>query len=737
MKDLDKYLEQIEPERMAILKELYGRIKRWNEAHELLDYLLEMDKEQEAHRATVKFGIWTWQLASDHVVFERRRLRNDGSIESKHQFSGKWREIVHREDLDRITKHLHSFLERDADTDMDNRYPLAWDWDSIRKRLAGTYIYIRTVDQEPLIVRCRALDILESNTTVIGDYVNWSPLLGSLPLPKPSVSFDQGLLRHFVPKSAPEESLELEEIFRTAMSRYPSSSMILLYGDYFRLGCETGTWLEERESDFFGRFLDSAYDERGAVFTQDHERRYTYASPAMTNLLDLRVSEILGKTDEELFDGRGQWRLRMIEPEGPEKSWYHKVIRRGDNKTPSELRLATYWRGPSAGRKIRYWGEVAEPSDIEETIESEGGETEHKSRAMLHALELARLVANTDSIVLLTGESGVGKDHMAGYIHELAHRPEDPYFDLNCATIQETVAESELFGYEEGGHSEAKALKRGLLEQAEGGTLLLNEIGDLPLPIQTKLLTFLDTKKITRVGGTRKVTVNARLIAATNKDLEERKKLGLFRQDLFYRLNVFPIHIPPLRERKEEIPALAAQLWHKHRTDMRRPDLKNLDPAVLKTLMDYDWPGNVRELSNVLEKAVILGRWTMVGFPFPRSRSDSHSPGVEERSDADTHLTRSNHLPTDPALRPMGDLTNEEFIEMYNEKCVKDYGEERFGMPGAATAIGEFLKCTRETVSRRIKRLKLPGVKQGPISKDRKNEIILELQSWANSRLGK
>ncbi len=663
MKDVDNNKEQlvaVEPKRKEIARFIEGELGR----KVILERLLEIDKKQEKHRATVKFGIWTWDVVKDHVIFECRRLRDDGSVESERQFSGIWRGIIDPDDLDRLTKLLQSVLRTPADTNPDDPDPINRYLSSLLRGLRDPIIEIRTVDQRPLIVRCRAVYILDSITTLIGNYVDWSPLLGSL-LIKPSESFEMGIARHFAEKFALEARPEVEEIFRAEISKYPSSSMAVIFGGEFLPGSQALKFLERREPAF-ETILDAVHG-RGAVFTQDHGRRYTYVSPAMTSLLGLPDSEILGKTDEELFDGHGQWSLRNIEPESPEKSWHHKVIGRVDGK--SELRLSTYWRGPSGGHRIRYWGWVADPSDIEGTIESDGvvteigsdgGETGDKPRPMQAALKLARQVANTDSTVLLTGERGVGKDHMARYIHKHSKRAEAPYFLLDCPSVAPSVAESEFFGYEKGAHNVAEDRKLGLLEQAEGGTLLISEIGDLPLPLQAKLLRFIETKTFIRVGGTRKseVTIKARIIAATNKDLEQEMKSGGFREDLFDRLNVVRIHIPPLRERKEEIRALAAELWGNLRIGMGQPDLPDLHSTVLKRLMDYDWPGNVRELRNVLERAIVLGCYTILDFPFPQSRSDSHSSDVEKGLDADTNPDQSELPPGSLAriVRPHGNM---------------------------------------------------------------------------------
>jgi DNA-binding NtrC family response regulator len=230
----------------------------------------------------------------------------------------------------------------------------------------------------------------------------------------------------------------------------------------------------------------------------------------------------------------------------------------------------------------------------------------YKSVAMCSALDDARMAAETDSLILLTGESGSGKDYLARYIHENSKRSGGAYYAVNCAAIPSELAESELFGHEAGAFTGATKRKRGLLELAEGGTLLLNEIGELPPHLQAKLLTFLDTKSFNRVGGEKAVTVSARLIAATNKDLWKEVQEGHFRADLFYRLNVLSIRVPALRDRNEDLPILVRQILAELAAELQFEIPPNIDLETLHKLSRYQWPGNVRELRNVLERSLIL-----------------------------------------------------------------------------------------------------------------------------------
>jgi DNA-binding NtrC family response regulator len=220
-------------------------------------------------------------------------------------------------------------------------------------------------------------------------------------------------------------------------------------------------------------------------------------------------------------------------------------------------------------------------------------------------LELARSVQRSDTTVLIEGESGSGKGLLARVIHEQSGRAGGPLVEVNCAAIPQTLVESELLGHERGSFTDARATKRGLLELAEGGTLVLDEIGEIPLAVQPKLLRCLEEKRFRRVGGLRDLAVDVRLIATTNRDLKRAVAEGLFREDLYFRLRVFPLHLPPLRERREDVPLLAAHFVTQMNARFGKT-VTGVGAAALEHLVAYDWPGNVRELRNVIERAVLL-----------------------------------------------------------------------------------------------------------------------------------
>jgi DNA-binding NtrC family response regulator len=236
------------------------------------------------------------------------------------------------------------------------------------------------------------------------------------------------------------------------------------------------------------------------------------------------------------------------------------------------------------------------------------------SKAMNEALRLVERVAPSDASVLITGESGTGKELIAHAIHRLSNRAEASFIDLNCAAFQESLLESELFGYEAGAFSGAKARKLGLIELADGGTLFLDEVTELPAQLQAKLLRAIETRTFFRVGGVRKVEVNVRIVAATNRNLDAVIGDGSFRSDLLYRLNGFQINLVPLRERPEDIEPLAEHLLNQV-GGTHKPEL---DLLALEALRSYSWPGNVRQLKNCLERAVLLsnnGRVTSAELP--------------------------------------------------------------------------------------------------------------------------
>ena len=302
-----------------------------------------------------------------------------------------------------------------------------------------------------------------------------------------------------------------------------------------------------------------------------------------------------------------------------------------------------------------------------------------QSPAFLKLVESASRFAQSDTFVLIQGASGTGKELIASLIHRRSPRNNRPFVAVNCAALTDTLLESELFGHEKGAFTNAYSAKQGLVEVANGGTLFLDEVGDISPTIQPKLLRFLETGEFRRVGGTNLLTVDVRVLTATNKDLREEVREGRFREDLFYRLNVVTLQVPPLRERRGDIPHLA-EFFLSRKSSVSRP--KKLTPGALATLEKYDWPGNVRELEHVLEGSMLLstGEW------------------IEEK-DLAIHLHLTGHSAADAVHAEQGGdaLTLDEVERIHIEKVLRLNGYSR-----ARTA--EALGISKKTLYLKIKR---------------------------------
>ncbi len=368
---------------------------------------------------------------------------------------------------------------------------------------------------------------------------------------------------------------------------------------------------------------------RDCIFIKDESLRYILVNPYMANLLGLPANGVVGRTDEDLFGPEAGAHLRKVDSRVLAGETIEEEHTRVVNGIPTTFLDTKAPMHDGQGDITGICGisrNITDRSATQSVIPTPADD--YPSAAMRATIAAARLAAETDSLILLTGESGTGKDYLARFIHKNSKRSSCPFYLINCAAVSEELAESELFGHEAGAFTGAQRRKRGLLELAEGGTILLNEIGELSLRLQAKLLTFLETKTFARVGGEKMVTVDARLIAATNRDLTQEVAEGRFRGDLFYRLNVFQIRIPPLRERLEDIPLLAQQLVSILTLELQFQNSPEIDAQVLQRLTQYTWPGNIRELRNLLERAIILSQ----------GRSLSHKylgfPGEDDRPSA-------------------------------------------------------------------------------------------------------
>ncbi|HVQ14080.1 MAG TPA: sigma 54-interacting transcriptional regulator, partial [Vicinamibacterales bacterium] len=304
-----------------------------------------------------------------------------------------------------------------------------------------------------------------------------------------------------------------------------------------------------------------------------------------------------------------------------------------------------------------------------------------QSAAMRQVFRAIERVADTDSTVLLLGETGTGKELIARALHRLSRRRDGVMVKVNCGALPSTLAESELFGYERGAFTGAVQQKRGRFELANNGTIFLDEVGELSLDVQVKLLRVLQEQELERLGSTKPTKVNIRVIAATNRDLQAEVERGTFRSDLFYRLNIFPIHVPPLRERKEDVPLLSGHFV----ADFARRMGKSVDrigSLAAARLAAYAWPGNVRELANVMERAVILCEGSVI--------QDDHIAVLDRRSasvESDVFLTLA------------------EMERQHIQRALAKTGGVLAGPQGAARLLG----MRRSTVWSRMRKLGIQG----------------------------
>lgn len=267
-----------------------------------------------------------------------------------------------------------------------------------------------------------------------------------------------------------------------------------------------------------------------------------------------------------------------------------------------------------------------------------------RSSAMQEIMAMIRKVAPTPTTVLITGESGVGKEVIARSIHVNSLSKDNVFLPVNCSAIPETLLESQLFGYMKGSFTGAASSQEGLFQRARGGTIFLDEIGEMPLSLQPKLLRVLEEKTVMPIGSTTPVKVNVRILAASNRDLKAEVEAGRFRDDLYYRLNVFEIQIPPLRRRLEDLPGLVEHLIRRHNMEMKM-NYKGVDSATMRVLMSLPWKGNIRELDNVLERAMILGNGEWISpSDLPGQQADDAQSGFEDNLTRAIELYEKSHI---------------------------------------------------------------------------------------------
>jgi PAS domain S-box-containing protein len=371
--------------------------------------------------------------------------------------------------------------------------------------------------------------------------------------------------------------------------------------------------------------LESVFDQiSDALVLYDPEFHITGVNRAAEKLFGMTSEEMLGKHCQEVF------RCSLCEP--------GCGVLVGLNQTPAAPnctvrlntnngmeRLVVMRTNQMFDGEGRLTGVVATIKDITEEAAPQKREVIAESAPMREVLNFVRRVAASEATtILLEGENGTGKDLVAKTLHYQSLRQSEPFIAINCAAIPETLLESELFGYEKGAFTDARAQKRGIFELADRGTLFLDEIGEIPLMLQAKLLRVLEEQSFRRLGGLKDIKLDLRVVAATNKNLREAVKEGAFRQDLYFRLNVIQILIPPLRERAEDIVPLT-QFFIEHYNRKFKRNIEGVSEATAKLLEMHDWPGNVRELRNAIERAMILEESALItppSLPLAISRPD-------------------------------------------------------------------------------------------------------------------
>jgi formate hydrogenlyase transcriptional activator len=454
------------------------------------------------------------------------------------------------------------------------------------------------------------------------------------------------------------------------------------------------------------RFRDLFEEAPIAYMHEDLDSRFIQANRTAMRILGLKPEEVAGMFGKSLVPDTPDAQRRLHEAlesigRGTDTSGVVLELRRKDNGNPVWVQ---WWSRPAPGgsytrtmflditdrilmekEQARLEAQNAYLRE-EIRIEQNFGDLIGESPGLRKVVQQIQLVAPTDATVLIAGESGTGKELVARGIHEHSSRNGRALVKLNCSAVPEGLFESEFFGHVRGAFTGALKDKPGRFELADGGTLFLDEIGEVPLAMQAKLLRVLQEQELERIGDTRTRKVNVRIIAATNRDLKKEVDAGRFRDDLFYRLSVFPIEVPPLRERREDIAPLAAHFVRQSARRMNLPDLR-ITQAALSELVFYDWPGNVRELQNTVERAVILSRGGPLHFDLAGKAGEAPRPRTQS------------------ALKP--DLPTRDELKRQERDAIvaalKRTGGKIFGADGAAELLG--MKPT--TLTSRIKALGL------------------------------
>ncbi len=433
--------------------------------------------------------------------------------------------------------------------------------------------------------------------------------------------------------------------------------------------------------------LESVFDQLSdALVLYDPEFRITGVNRSAEKLFGMSSDEMLGKHCQEIFNcsvcepGCGMLVGLNQNPGAPQST----VRLRTENGMERIVVMRTTQMFDEEGQLS---GVVATIKDVTEESAPQKREVIAESAPMRDVLSFVRRVAASEaSTILLEGENGTGKDLVAKTLHYQSARQAEPFIAINCAAIPETLLESELFGYEKGAFTDARQQKRGIFELADKGTLFLDEVGEIPLMLQAKLLRVLEDQSFRRLGGLKDIQLDLRVVAATNKNLREAVKEGAFRQDLYFRLNVIQILIPPLRERSEDIVPLA-RFFVEHYNRKFKRSIDGVSEAAAKLLLYHDWPGNVRELRNAIERAMILEESSLItppSLPIAISRPDGDGP---------------HHCET-PETAPVDGMSLED-----NERSLLVRALEKTN--GNQTQAARLLRVTRDTLRYKMKKFNL------------------------------
>lgn len=463
-----------------------------------------------------------------------------------------------------------------------------------------------------------------------------------------------------------------------------------------------------------------------AITVIDRNEVVLYWNDVAEQFYNIPRAQILGKQIRHFFQAEHLMVLRMLKTSHPVRDLYHRprpdthvLINASPvyNKQGELLGAVSVERNIS--RLVKLNEELIETSTQldelkhalnQEHYEDPFAKIKGSTAQLQHVLQLAHKVAKTDATVLITGESGVGKELFARAIHQTSNRAQHPFVPVNCGAIPSTLFESELFGYEKGAFTGAvHEGKPGKVEMADGGTLFLDEIAELTLDMQVKLLRFLQEQEVYRIGATHPRNVDVRIIAATNRVLEQRVAEGSFREDLFYRLNVVSLNIPALRERKEDIPQLTDIFLREFALKYRK-SIPVLDPAVLATFTQYSWPGNIRQLRNVLERLVILNEREQISLAdLPPALTENRTESVlsitegnETKSgyEAPVQATETSQPPTASSVSNSGVSLHEEKDALERERILETLRKVNGNKSAAAKQLG----ISRATLYHKLKK---------------------------------